>query len=110
MENTCGYNIIVNQRACQNGISCTTNNVFTNITNDNTICLNFGYIITIISVNGNCACIRLSNSEQIPNLNFNINTNICKVFDLPVQNGNLRVRIKIIPYRCYNSCLCTFNC
>lgn len=106
MNNIC-YTLAVRQRRCQNGISRSTDNVYTNISNGTEIALNFGYTLTYISSSSSHATIQISNSSQIPSLIFNIPNNSFKIFDLPVQSGNLRVYIGATGICCSETIVCS---
>ena len=49
MQNCC-YTLAIRQITCQNGVSRTVDNVYTNISIGTVISLNFGYSITIVSI------------------------------------------------------------
>lgn len=106
MNNFC-YNLAIRQRSCENGIAKKTDNVYTNITNGTEISLNFGYILTFISSNSSLITIQISNTDQIPNLLFTIQNNNYKVFDLPTQNGTLRVYIGATGIECSDTLVCS---
>lgn len=99
MENLC-YDLAVRQIKCQNGISVTTDNVFTNIENNAKLLLSFGYVLNIISKNSNSVTISLSNFELLEAVKFNIPNDTFKSFDLPLYNGTYVVLIGVIRKTC----------
>lgn len=105
--NTYCYTLAIRQRTCENGISRSNDNVYTNITPNSVIPLNFGYNITFLSGTSTYASIQISNSNQIPNLIFNISSGNYKIFDLPVQNGTLRVYIGVSSIICSETVVCS---
>lgn len=105
MNQVC-YTLTVKQVKCQNGISRTIDNVYTNISPNAIIPLSFGYSIKIISTNVNSITIQLSNPDQIPNLIFNIPSGSFKTFDLPTEGGNLRVYIGAVVISCEDTVVC----
>lgn len=105
MNNIC-YTLAVRQRICQNGISRSTDNVYTNVANGTEISLNFGYTLTYISSSSTHATIQISNPSQIPSLIFNIPNNEYKIFDLPVQSGTLRIYIGATGICCGETIMC----
>lgn len=95
MQDCCCFALAIRQRSCQNSISRCQDNIYTNITNGSTISLEFGYSITVISVNCSSITIRLSNQNFIPDLVFNIPNDSYKLFDLPQESGTLRVLVGV---------------
>lgn len=106
MNNYC-YTLAVRQRTCENGIARSSDNVYTNITPDSVIPLNFGYNVTFLSGTSSYASIQISNNIQIPNLIFNIPSGSYKIFDLPVQTGTLRVYIGVSGIVCGETVVCS---
>ena len=94
MENFC-YNLAIRQRKCQNGISLTTDNVYTNIEENAQIQLAFGYTLTIISKNSNSVTIGIENFDLLERVKFNIPIDNFKYFDLPMYNGTYIVLIGV---------------
>ena len=105
MNNFC-YTLSVRQRKCQNGISNITDNVYTNISNNSVVQLGFGYTLTFISSNSSTATIQLSNPDVIPNILFNIPNGSYKIFDLPVESGNIRIYVGLTAINCSTSVAC----
>ncbi len=104
--NTICFTLAVRQRICQNGISRRTDNVYTNISPNAVIPLNFGYSLTFITGTADCAQIQLSNPDKIPNLIFNIPSGNYKIFDLPTENGTLRVFVSATSIECEKTVVC----
>lgn len=100
------YTLTIKQVRCQNGISRTIDNVYTNISPNTIINLSFGYSVKIISTNTNSITIQLSNPAQIPNLIFNIPSGSFKTFDLPTEAGTLRVHIGAVVIQCEDTVVC----
>lgn len=105
MDNFC-YTLAIRQRRCQNSISRELDNVYTNVTTSSIIPLSFGYVVTIISKNQNSISIQISNPNFMPNTIFNIPSGSYKVFDLPVENGTLRVFIGATGIDCSDTIVC----
>lgn len=99
MENFC-YDLAIRQRRCQNSISLTTDNVYTNIEENAQIQLSFGYTLTIISKNNNSVTIQLENFDLLEKIKFNIPIDNFKYFDLPMYNGNYILLIGISRNNC----------
>lgn len=99
MENFC-YDLAIRQRKCQNSISVTIDNIYTNIEDNAQIQLSFGYNLTIISKNSNSVTIELSNFELLEAVKFNIPIDDFKMFDLPIYNGSYIVLIGITRNNC----------
>lgn len=99
MENFC-YDLAIRQRKCQNGISLTTDNIYTNIEVDTQINLSYGYNLNIISKNQNSVTIELSNTPLLRPIKFNIPAQSYKSFDLPLYNGTYIILIGISPTNC----------
>lgn len=105
MNNFC-YTLAIRQRRCQNGISRELDNVYTNVTTSSIIPLSFGYVVTIISKNQNSISIQISNPNFMPNTIFNIPSGSFKIFDLPTENGTLRVFIGATGIDCSDTVVC----
>ena len=99
MESLC-YNIAVRQIKCQNGISLTTDNVYTNVENDAQILLAYGYVLNIVSKNTNSVTISLYNFELLETVKFNIPNDEYRTFDLPLYNGTFVVLIGVSRNTC----------
>lgn len=99
MENFC-YDLAIRQRRCQNSISLTTDNVYTNIEENAQIQLFFGYTLTIISKNNNSVTIELENFDLLQKIKFNIPIDRFKCFDLPMYNGSYILLIGISRNNC----------
>ncbi|MDO4282588.1 MAG: hypothetical protein Q4D02_03045 [Clostridia bacterium] len=105
MNNFC-YTLAIRQRRCQNGISRELDNVYTNVTTSSIIQLSFGYVLTVISKNPNSISIQISNPNFMPNTIFNIPSGSFKIFDLPTENGTLRVFIGATGIDCSDTVVC----
>ncbi len=100
------YTLAVRQQRCQNGISRRIDNVYTNVTNSSIIPLSFGYQIRVITRNANSIAVEISNLDFMPNTIFNIPNGSYKIFDLPTENGTLRVFIGATGINCENTVVC----
>ena len=98
--NSCCYDLAIRQRKCQNGISVTSDNVFTNIENNSQYLLSYVYTITIISKNANTVTIELENPGLLDKTKFNIPVDTFKTFDLPLYNGTFVVLIGVVSATC----------
>lgn len=105
MDQIC-YTLLVRQRTCQNGIPSNLENTYTNVTNQSIFPLSFGYSFRVISNNRATISIELSNPNFIPNMIFNIPNSGYKVFDLPKENGTLRVYIGATGIDCQDTVVC----
>jgi hypothetical protein len=105
MNETC-YTLAVRQRTCQNGISRRIENVYTNVNNNTVIPLSFGYLITVVTRNFRNITIQLSNPSYIPNTIFNIPNGGSKTFDLPKENGTIRVFVGATGINCGETVIC----
>lgn len=92
--------IAIRQIKCQNSISVTTDNVYTNVEQNSRILLSFGYSLEIVSLNSNSVTINIINDALIEPVSFNIPFNTYKSFDLPLYNGNYIILIGINTYSC----------
>lgn len=101
MNSLC-YDIAIRQRKCQNGISVTTDNVYTNIEDNSQIILSYGYVLNILSKNTNSVTISLYNFHLLDTVKFNIPNDTYKTFDLPLYNGTFVILIGVIK----NTCKC----
>lgn len=99
MESLC-YDLAVRQIKCQNGISLTTDNVYTNIENDAQLLLSYGYVLSVVSKNTNSVTISLSNFELLEPVKFNIPNDTYKTFDLPLYNGTYILLIGVVRNNC----------
>lgn len=99
MDTLC-YDLAIRQRRCQNGISVTTDNVYTDIKNGAKVILSYGYTLTIISKNSNSVTVELNNSELLNNIKFNIQEGTYKTFDLPMFNGSFILLIGVVKKDC----------
>lgn len=99
MESFC-YDIAIRQRKCQNNISVTSDNVYTNVDNESQIPLAFGYTLSIISKNRNSVTIEIENFDLLDKVKFNIPNDTFKTFDLPVYNGTLILLIGVVRNTC----------
>lgn len=106
MNENCCYNLTVDQSMCQNGISRSFTNTYTNVTTGKIIPLEFGYTMQFISGNNTNTTIRLQNEIFLPQTTFNIPVNSYRVFDLPCECGTYRlaVRTRIVPCACTTLC------
>lgn len=100
------YTLSVRQIKCQNGIANSTDNIYTNITVNSVIPLGLGYTLTFISANQTTGTIQISNSAFIPNILFNIPSGSYKIFDLPVESGNIRIYVGLTAINCSTSVAC----
>ncbi len=100
--------LAIRQFKCQNSISITIDNVYTNIEENSTILLSFGYALEIISFNSNSVTINIFNDVLLERVSFNIPYNSYKYFDLPLFNGTYTVLIGI--NRNIDSCPCPCLC
>lgn len=105
MNNIC-YTLAIRQRRCQNGIARELDNIYTNVSTSSIIPLSFGYVVTIISKNQNSISIQISNQNFMPNTIFNIPSGSFKIFDLPTENGTLRVFIGATCIDCSDTVVC----
>ena len=71
MDSLC-YDLAIRQIKCQNGISVTTDNIYTNIEDNSQILLSYGYVLNIISKNTNNVTISISHFELLDAVKFNI--------------------------------------
>ncbi len=99
MNDLC-YNLAIRQNKCQNNISATTDNVYTNIENGAEIILSFGYTLTIISKNTNSVTVELFNPDLLDKIKFNIPNDSYKTFDLPMYNGTFIIQIGVKQINC----------
>ncbi len=104
--NTICFTLAVRQRICQNGISRRIDNVYTNITPNAVIPLSFGYTLTFITGSTNNAQVQISNPDKIPNLIFFIPSGGHKIFDLPTDNGTLRIFVGATSIDCAETVVC----
>ena len=104
MINPLCITIAIRQFKCQNSISITLDNVYTNIEENSTILLSFGYVLEIISFNTNSVTINIYNNVLLDRVSFNIPYNSYKYFDLPLYNGTYTILIGI--NRDTTSCPC----
>lgn len=88
MNNEICITIAIRQVKCQNSISLTLDNVYTNVEPNTRILLSFGYILEIISINSNNITVSISNEALLEPVSFNIPFNAYRSFDLPLYNGN----------------------
>lgn len=94
------FNLAIRQKKCQNGISVTTDNVYTNIENDTQILLSFGYTLKIISKNTSSVTIELFNPDLLSSIKFNVPNDTFKTFDLPMYNGTFILQVGVIRTTC----------
>lgn len=94
------YNLAIRQRRCQNSISLVTDNVYTNIEDNASLLLSFGYTLTIISKNSNSVTIQLYNPDLLSEIRFNIPNNAYKTFDLPMYNGTYILQVGVQRFDC----------
>lgn len=99
MNNLC-YNILIKQVTCQNGVPRIVNNTYSNIKVGTIIQLSFGYTIKITAINDSNIEIMLSNPNYISDIYFTIPISSYKQFNLPKENGTLRVYVGIVSYDC----------
>lgn len=99
MDEFC-YDLAIRQKKCQNGVSITSDNIFTNIQDDTQYSVSFGYVINIVSRNRNSVTIQLSNPDLLENVKFNIPNDSFKSFDLPLYNGTFILLIGVIRKAC----------
>lgn len=91
--NNCCYSLIIRQNRCESGIPRQIDNVYTNVTDNTTFPLSFGYSVIFSSATNNSITVRISNQNFIPDITFNIPCSGYKIFDLPIESGTLRVYI-----------------
>ena len=99
MDSLC-YDLAIRQIKCQNGISVTTDNIYTNIEDNSQILLSYGYVLNIISKNTNNVTISISHFELLDAVKFNIPNDTFKTFDLPLYNGSFIVLIGVVRNTC----------
>lgn len=94
------YDLAIRQRKCQNSISITSDNVYTNIQNGAIFNLSFGYTLTIVDKQENYVTIEISASLFLSPIRFNIPSNSFKTFDLPLYNGSFILQIGVSKNEC----------
>ena len=109
MQDCCCFALAIRQKSCQNGISKNIDNIYTNITIGSTIPLEFGYKISVISINCSNTTIKLSNPDFIPDLVFNIPNDSFKIFDLPQEACSLQILVGAKQICCPTTCACCNN-
>ncbi len=93
-------NLAIRQRKCQNGISLTSDNVYTNIEDNASLILSYGYILNVVSKNASGITISLSNDNLLNTIKFNIPYDTYKTFDLPLYNGTFILLIGAVKNMC----------
>ena len=106
MDRVC-YSLTIRQRRCINGVATSIDNIYTNVAVNSIIPLSFGYFLTFISNNTNSATIQISNTNQVPNMIFNIPSGNYKIFDLPTSSGNVRVFVGATAINCGDTIVCS---
>lgn len=107
MNNLCCHTLNIRQLTCENGISRTLENDYTNLTSGTEIPLNFGYILKYLGSSASNAVISIHNPLSLSPLTFNIPNGSYRVFDLPCECGTYRVLLNATPSPCYvSSSLC----
>ena len=94
------YDLAIRQIKCQNGISVTTDNIYTNVENQSQILLSYGYVLNVLSKNTNSITISLYNFELLDTVKFNIPKDTYKTFDLPLYNGTYVLLIGSVKNTC----------
>lgn len=91
--NNCCLSLVIRQRACQNGVPVVTEQVFSNISEGETISLNFGYTVILSFYGSNNILITFNNTSLNVSLRFAISNPGVGVFDIPIDGGTFRVVI-----------------
>lgn len=105
--NNCCFSILIRQRACQNGVPVTTDKVITNISEMESISLNFGYTVSLSTFGSSDILITFTNVAFGITLRFAISNPGVGVFDLPIDGGTFRVVIISQQTPCNTSCPCS---
>lgn len=92
MDNICFF-VTIRQRICQSGIPITSNNTYTNISNNTQIILNNGYILTIYRISNNRLRLTFSNTGFNLSFYFDVENGSTNIFDLPIEGGTFRILI-----------------
>ena len=103
MDNCC-LAILIRQRACQNGVPVVTEQVFSNISENESISLNFGYTVSLSFYGTNNILISFNNTSLDVSLKFAISNPGIGVFDLPIDGGTFRVVIATQSMCCSSTC------
>lgn len=109
MQNSCCYDLIIRQITCQNGIRRVINNVYSNIEDNTTIQLSFGYTLTVVSRTQAHVTVRLQNPNYIPTMLFSIPNNSFKEFNVPKESGTLIIFVGVRATKCPNTECCNTN-
>lgn len=104
--NNCCFSILIRQRACQNGIPINTDKVISNISDMESINLNFGYTLSLSTFGSDDILITFNNVAFGITLRFTISNPGIGIFDLPIDSGTFRVVIISKQTPCNTSCPC----
>lgn len=91
--NNCCLSILIRQRACQNGVPVTTEQVYSNISDSEVLTLNFGYTVMLSFYGSDNILVTFNNTSLNVSLRFAISNPGVGVFDLPIDGGTFRVVI-----------------
>lgn len=107
MANSCCYTLVIRQVTCQNGVRREINNVYTNVEDNTTIPLSFGYSLTVLSRTTSHVVVRLQNPNYIPSLIFTIPVDSYKEFNVPKESGTLIIFIGVKRATCPSTQCCS---
>lgn len=102
MNENC-FILVIRQVTCQSGVPVTSEKVFTNINELDSVSLDHGYTLNIRQDTNNSFVLTFINSAFDINLEFRLAGYSPVIIDLPIQNGTFRVAIYLRSRPC-NSC------
>ena len=108
MDNCC-FQVVIRQRACQNGVPIITERAYNNIPENEVISLNYGYSLTLSTLGSNNILVNFTNVSFEINLTFSMTNPGIGVFDLPIEGGTFRISITSIQVPCNNDICCPNN-
>ena len=98
--NECCFQVVIRQRACQNGVPIITEKSYDNIPENEIISLNYGYTVILSTLGGANILVNILNPTFDVNLNFSITNPGIAIFDLPIDGGTFRFSIASIQRPC----------
>ena len=102
MDNICFF-ISIRQRVCQSGVPVTSENTYTNLSSDDNIILDNGYVLSFSRNIDNNILLTFYNSALNLSFTFTVEDASTTVYDLPIEGGTYRIAV-FVTMRCCRTC------
>lgn len=92
MDNIC-FSLIIRDKTCQSGVPIISEKVYTNLSSNESIVLQNGYMLNVFSTKDNKIKLEFINLALDISVNYYILSDSFGIFDLPIDSGTYRVGV-----------------